>query len=204
MWYVLAAAPGAFIYYGFKRKITADEFEARIKNETLLGVLKKVRLKKGDVFMIPAGTLHAIGKGLLILEVQQNCDLTYRVYDYGRRDKNGCQRELHLEKALDVTTLGPARRQPHSPIIPLSQRNDIETLVTYKDFIVKRVNVCGQLQLLSLPDTYQVLFVAEGSFKLLYETKTYDLNWAETIFLPAGLGDYHLQGEGEIIMVTDN
>lgn len=204
MWYVLAADQGAFIYYGFKKAISADEFEQHLKNNTILSVLRKVKLHQGDVFMIPAGTIHAIGKGLLVLEIQQCCDLTYRVYDYNRRDKDGNLRELHLEKALDVTHLGPAPAQKRSRIIPLNERDSIETLVTFKDFIVKRLNINGKLQLLSLPDTYQVLFASQGDFLLYWQEQVLPLKAYETIFLPADLGTFHLEGRGEIIMITDN
>lgn len=100
MWYVLDAEEGAILYYGFKKEITKEEFARRIKDNTILEVLNAVEVHKGDVLFIESGTLHAIGKGLLIAEIQQNSNVTYRIYDYGRVGKDGKKRDLHIEKAL--------------------------------------------------------------------------------------------------------
>lgn len=105
MWYVIDCEEGASLIYGFKERISKEEFCERIKNETLLEVCNTVPVHKGDVFFITAGTLHAIGGGILIAEVQQNSDTTYRVFDYGRIDADGKARELHIDKAVDVTKL---------------------------------------------------------------------------------------------------
>lgn len=95
------------LYYGFDHEISKAEFEERIKNNTLTEVLNAVPVHKGDCFLIPAGTLHAICKGIVIAEVQQNSNVTYRVYDYGRVGADGKPRALHVEKALDVTLRTP-------------------------------------------------------------------------------------------------
>ena len=97
MWYVLDCEKDAFLYYGLNREITKEEFAERIKENMLLEVLNKVKVNKGDVFFINSGTIHAIGKGIVICEIQQNSNTTYRVYDYDRRDKNGNTRELHVK-----------------------------------------------------------------------------------------------------------
>lgn len=102
IWFVIGAERGAFLYLGFKRDVTREEVRERIGNGTLEEVLNKVRVKRGDVFFIPAGTVHAIGAGCLICEIQQSSDVTYRLYDYGRLDKDGAPRPLHIEKGLDV------------------------------------------------------------------------------------------------------
>ena len=102
MWYVVDCEEGAELLYGFNRPVTREEVKAAAENDTLLSLANHVPVHKGDVFWINAGTLHAIGKGILIAEIQQNSNLTYRLYDYGRVDKNGNKRPLHLEKALDV------------------------------------------------------------------------------------------------------
>ena len=99
MWYVLNCEPDAFLYYGLKHKISANEFIKRIKNDTILEVCQKVKVKKGDVFYIPAGLLHAIGKGIKVAEVQQNSNITYRVYDYHRQDAEHNFRPLHIKQA---------------------------------------------------------------------------------------------------------
>ena len=111
MWYVLEAEPNAFLYYGFKHPITKKEYKQRIENNTLTEVLNAAPVKKGDVFFIPAGTLHAICKGIVIAEIQQNSNVTYRVYDYGRLGADGKPRQLHVAQALEVTRCVPPQPQ---------------------------------------------------------------------------------------------
>lgn len=107
MWVILDAEPNAYLYYGFSRTVTREEFARRIQEHTLPEVLNAVPVHKGDVFFIPAGTLHAICKGIVIAEVQQNSNVTYRVYDYGRLGTDGKPRTLHIPQALEVTDLAP-------------------------------------------------------------------------------------------------
>ena len=110
MWYIMDCKEGAYLYYGFKEEISKEEFAKRIEEDTLLEVLNKVYVQKGDVFFIEAGTLHAIGKDIVIAEIQQNSNVTYRIYDYGRVGKDGKRRELHIDKALEVTERIPIFR----------------------------------------------------------------------------------------------
>ncbi len=108
-WYVLDAAPGAFLYYGVNRPLSREDFRRAIEENTLLDVLRRVPVKKGDFFFIPAGTIHAIGAGILVAEIQQNSNVTYRVYDFNRKDANGQLRQLHIEQAIAVSDLTPTR-----------------------------------------------------------------------------------------------
>lgn len=110
MWYVMDCKEGAFLYYGFAREISREEFARRIRDNTLTEVLHAYPVQKGDVLFIEAGTIHAIGKDIVIAEIQQNSNVTYRVYDYGRLGKDGKPRDLHIEKALDVTNRRPLLR----------------------------------------------------------------------------------------------
>lgn len=102
MWYVVNAAPGAYLYSGFKERITPDEYPETIKNNTFTDKLQKYDVKSGDVFYLPAGRVHAIGAGCFIAEIQQTSDITYRIYDYNRKDVAGKSRELHTELAKDA------------------------------------------------------------------------------------------------------
>ena len=103
MWYVLDCEPGATLYYGFQHQISREEFQQRIQDNTLTEVLNAVPVEKGDLFFIPAGTLHAIRKGIVVAEIQQNSNMTYRIYDYGRVGADGKPRQLHIQQALEVT-----------------------------------------------------------------------------------------------------
>ncbi|MDR2816556.1 MAG: class I mannose-6-phosphate isomerase [Proteiniphilum sp.] len=102
MWYVIDAAPGAYLYSGFKESITPEEYPETVKNNTFAGKLRKYDVKAGDVFYLPAGRVHAIGAGCFIAEIQQTSDITYRIYDYNRKDAAGNSRELHTELAKDA------------------------------------------------------------------------------------------------------
>ena len=102
MWYVISAVEGAGLYSGFSQEITPEEYVERIENNTITDVLQFHEVKSGDVFFLPAGRVHAIGKGIFIAEIQQNSNITYRIYDYNRKDKNGNGRELHTELAKDA------------------------------------------------------------------------------------------------------
>ena len=115
MWYIVDCEEGATLYYGFKEEITKDEFRAKIADNTITDVLNKVPVKKGDVFFIPSGTIHAIGSGILIAEIQQNSNTTYRVSDYGRLGADGKPRPLHIDKAVEVTSLTPPPVQTDLP-----------------------------------------------------------------------------------------
>jgi mannose-6-phosphate isomerase len=102
MWYVVKAAPGAFLYSGFEQQITPEEYVERVNNNTFTDTLKRYDVKEGDVFFLPAGRVHAIGAGCFVAEIQQTSDITYRIYDYNRKDAAGNTRELHTEEAKDA------------------------------------------------------------------------------------------------------
>ncbi len=122
MWYIVDCKPGAKLIYGFNKEISKAEFRERISDNTLDEVMNYVPVKKGDVFFISAGTLHAIGAGILIAEIQQNSNTTYRVSDYGRLGADGKPRELHIGKALDVTNTKPS-------VIPYGNVGEIKKYV---------------------------------------------------------------------------
>ena len=111
MWYILEAEEGAGIYYGFERDVTCEEVKSHICDNTLVDLLRFIPVKRGECYFIPAGTVHAIGKGLLIAEIQQNSNVTYRLYDYGRKDAAGNTRPLHIDKALAVMNLSRSAKQ---------------------------------------------------------------------------------------------
>lgn len=102
MWYMVNAAPGARLYSGFDRKVTPEEYEARVADATLPEVLRSYEVHPGDVFYLPAGCVHSLGRGCFVCEIQQSCDITYRIYDYGRKDASGKPRTLHTAEARDA------------------------------------------------------------------------------------------------------
>ena len=107
MWYILDAEPNAFIYLGVKEELSKVAFQTSIEDLSVLDNLNLVPVKRGDIFLVRSGTLHAIGAGCLLIEIQERSNVTYRVFDFNRRDKNGKLRDLHIDKALEVTNLTP-------------------------------------------------------------------------------------------------
>lgn len=189
MWYIVDCDEDAYLYYGLNCEISKDEFENRIKDNTLLEILNKVPVHKGDVFFIPSGTIHAICSGILICEVQQNSNTTYRVYDYDRRGADGKPRELHIEKAVEVSNLFPAP--------PLTKAND-GILAKCKYFTVEKVNNSGEIK---LTDTsFRSLVITEGSGTLELNGETIDFAKGESIFIPAQNNTANLAGEFEAVL----
>ena len=142
MWYIVEADEGAGIYLGFKNTVTPEEFEEAIKTNTLTDLLNFYEVKAGECYFIPSGTIHAIGAGCLICEIQQNSNLTYRVYDYGRKDKNGKERELHVEKAKLVTNLNAYTAKP----LGITNKYG-ECLGLSKYFTVTKIDVDGSVNI---------------------------------------------------------
>ena len=201
MWYIVDCEPGASLLYGFQREITREEFARRIENDTLLEVCNRVPVKKGDVFFIESGTLHAVGKGILLCEVQQNSNTTYRIYDYGRVGKDGKPRQLHVEKARDVTRLKPPTRDTKPMLhIHLFANADVELLACCEYFTVYHFTLKGGADLRTSKESFQSITVLSGSLQLSTENEKLELGRGETVFLPAGLGCYRVDGEAEFIL----
>lgn len=200
MWYVLDANEGASLYYGFKSEITKDEFEERINNNTLLDVLNKVEVHKGDMFFIESGTVHAIGKGIVICEIQQNSNTTYRVYDYDRRDANGNPRELHIKKAIDVSNLAPEDQNRSASETVEHEGFSVTRLAKCKYFTVDKVEVDSQAALTVSPDSFKSIIVTDGSGVLTFDGESVDINKGDSIFIPAQDAEYSVSGKCELII----
>lgn len=199
MWYIVDCEENSSLLYGFKKDITKEEFTQRIKNNTLLEVTKSVPVKKGDVFFIEAGTLHAIGKGILIAEIQQNSNTTYRIYDYGRTDKNGNGRELHIKKACDVTKLCPAVPYPHNPEEKYSGYSQ-RLLSSCEYFTVNSLDVSYSACLTADEKSFCHILLIDGSCTL--RSDSYDdikLIKGDSVFIPAGFGNFHIDGLCKLI-----
>ncbi len=199
MWYVVDCEPGAELAYGFSRDIDKSEFERRIKDNTLDEVINYVPVNKGDVFFIAAGTLHAIGEGILIAEVQQNSNTTYRVSDYGRYGADGKLRELHIEKALDVTKC----KKPDIPYGNIGQvyldgnNNRIRELAVCDKFSAKLLSLNGKYTI-SYKDSFISLIVLEGNATISCNNHTLNITIGHSVFIPAGL-EVELSGAADIL-----
>lgn len=167
MWYIMDAAPNAFIYIGFKRNVTQEEILARIRQKTLEEVLNKIYVKKGQTYFLRAGTVHAIGAGCFVCEIQQSSNVTYRLYDYGRIDKNNKPRELHVEKALMVANLNAMQTDPAVSWSELKYSGYRKRLLGQcKYFSVTKYDVDGELTLQATPSSFKAVVILEGSGKI--------------------------------------
>lgn len=201
MWYIIDAVPGASLIYGFKEEITQEEFRRRIADHTLLEVCRQVPVHPGDVFFIEAGTLHAIGSGILIAEIQQNSNTTYRVYDYGRVGKDGRPRELHVDKAIEVTKLQPISRDIKTLASPdFFAEFDMKLLAQCDLFTVYDFQLHGRCHLQATTNSFQSLIVLEGVMELEYSRGIERLEKGDSIFIPADFGDYMVKGEGQFLL----
>ena len=188
-WYILHAAPGADLIHGLIRASNRDELAGALADGALLGLLRRVPARAGDTIFVPAGTIHAINAGIMLFEIQQKSDLTYRVYDYGRHDAQGHARELHVERALDVTTYAAA---PPAVVEP-TQLDDARTLlVQCPYFAMERLDLSAPLAAEVDPGSFEIFTTIDGAARLAWADGEQRLARGESIVLPASLGAYRL------------
>lgn len=196
MWYIMDAGKDAFLYYGFKKEISKEEFAERIQNDTLLEVLNAVPVQKGDALFIESGTIHAIGKDILIAEIQQNSNVTYRVYDYGRVGADGKKRDLHIEKAIAVTNRVPIVRDgscyPH--------------VADCDYFTVDKLNLDGcvmkKLEGNVSEASFENILILDGEGTISCQGETLDFKKGDSFFLCAGSGSYTIEGRCDALITT--
>ncbi|MBR6620604.1 MAG: class I mannose-6-phosphate isomerase [Clostridia bacterium] len=200
-WYIMDCEPGARIIYGFKNKITTEEFAKAIEENKIEDVVNYVEVKKGDFFFIEAGTLHAICKGILLAEVQQNSNVTFRAYDYNRFDaKCNGPRPLHIKETLDVT-----KCEPPCPSVPtLSKVENLggatrTELVSFELFSVNKVEVDGVYTSFADSDSFVHIMVLDGAGKISCGGISFDIAKGDGIFVPANAGKYTVEGTVEIL-----
>lgn len=222
MWYVVDCEPGAFLYCGLKKDSSKEEIRERIENNTITDILNKIEVHKGDCVMVKAGTIHAIGAGILICEIQQNSNCTYRMYDYDRKDKFGNKRELHVDKAIDVVDV-----KKYKPFI--SDNKDVpegaEVLVSCKYFEcykyvlgsdaaeadhasdiedncynTENVRNTGKVNISVDAMSFRSVIVIDGSGKIAVGNNTMDYKAGDSFFVTAGEKVINLEGTGTVIV----
>ncbi len=205
MWYVLDAEPGAKLVYGFSHDMTAEEVLKSLKNKTIENHLQKVDVMKDDVFFVKAGTVHAIGAGVLVAEIQESSNLTYRLYDYDRKDKNGNLRQLHIDRALQVMNMKWSG-EPRQPMRVLKYRKGYasELLSRCKYFQVERILINsaeGRIPVKTGTNSFEVLLCIGGSGTLSGEDVRLSFNKGQCMFLPADSVDLYLEGKAELLRI---
>lgn len=204
MWYVVDAKEGASLVHGFAHPVTKDILKEAIDEGSLMKHLQKVPVYKNDVFYIPAGTVHAVGAGALIAEIQESSNVTYRVYDYDRTDKNGNKRELHFDKAVDVLDMragATVRQKPR--MVHYYPGCSREILCRCKYFETERICITKDFSFSVLNSSFQVLLCLEGNAGLRVDGMEKPLRIAKgaCVFLPAGLGRCYVSGEAIVLKV---
>lgn len=186
MWYVIAAQEGAGLYSGFSKQITPDEYVERVHNNTIMDVLQFHPVKSGDVFFLPAGRVHAIGKGIFIAEIQQTSDITYRIYDYNRKDANGKSRELHTELAKDAIDY---KMYDDLKTVYTSESDKTVGLVSCKYFVTNLLDLNKDIKrTISDKDSFVVYICMEGEASLTdNDGNNINIRQGETILVPAAI-----------------
>jgi mannose-6-phosphate isomerase len=197
MWYVLQADEGAQIVAGFKSGITKETYLENFKNNTFTDILRTINVKTGDVFFIETGTIHAIGKGVMIAEIQQTSDLTYRIFDYNRLEKDGKTRELHTDLALDVLSFNENDVQVYYQL----KENEAFDLVKCPYFYTKIIDLKGEIIVEKSKDSFQVYMVLDDAIKIQVDDMVYDFIKGQTILMPACLTKYKLSGQTKLLEV---
>lgn len=201
MWYILDHEPGAFLYYGLKHKVTENEIRKRLKNGSILEICQKVPVKKGEVFYIAPGMLHAIGKGIRLVEVQQNSDITYRVYDYEREDAEHHKRQLHVDQALEVMGFVPAIAGQS----PLGQRekraNYSRILLAYCPyFAVWSYKIDGSMELAVDELCGNSQFLSVVVLRGLGTVNGKAVKQSDSIYVPKACSQIQIDGRMELLM----
>ena len=196
-WYIIDAEPGAEIIYGHTAN-SREELRQQIENGSWDQLLTRIPVKTGDFFYVPSGTIHALGKGIVVLETQQSSDTTYRVYDYDRKDSMGNTRELHLEKAIEVTTI-PQSYQAVQYETALHDKTEITSFVSNEFFTVQKWHVYGNSSFDSI-ETYRIFSVLDGEGELTVDGQVHPLRKGDHFLLPAGFGPYELSGNLQFIV----
>jgi mannose-6-phosphate isomerase len=195
-WYVLHAEPGAQLVYGLRQPATRAEVREAIADTRLEHLLRTVEARAGDVLFVPAGTVHAIGAGIVLYELQEYSDVTYRLYDYGRVDAQGNPRELHVERALEVMDLTPPAITRFSPVdLPDVDGLDAHRLlVACSYFVLEELRLAGRFSAAPRPSSCEIVTVLEGAATLDTDGARLEVAQGDTVVIPASINGYSVNG----------
>ncbi|WP_026714602.1 type I phosphomannose isomerase catalytic subunit [Flavobacterium daejeonense] len=197
MWYIMQADADARIIVGFKEKSNAEEYVSNLKNKRLLSILDAVKVKSGDVFFLETGTVHAIGAGLVVAEIQQTSDITYRIYDFDRVDAQGNERELHIDQALDAINYDKVDtyRQYAKEV------NQSNSVVDCPYFTTNFIPLDGEINVSKNGETFTVYMCVEGVFEIAYNQVKYSCKKGDTVLIPAAIDSFVLNGKASVLEI---
>lgn len=196
MWYILAAKPGARLVYGIRPGITREDFERAVREDRILECLNEIEVNPGDVLNIPSGLVHAIGEGIVLAEIQQSSNTTYRVFDYNRMDSKGNKRPLHIEKALEVMDFSPetGEAKARGLDVRLDSTSSKSYKIANKYFSVEEYMIDGLIQENADGSRFYIYVFVEGEAEIKYGEGKIQAEKGDTVLIPASLGKYSIEG----------
>jgi mannose-6-phosphate isomerase len=197
MWYIIQADTNARIIAGFKENSSKKEYLKNLGNKTLLHILEDIKAEKGDVFLIEAGTVHAIGAGLVIAEIQQTADITYRLYDFDRKDAQGKPRELHVDLALDAINYNKV--DAHKKYT--KNQNQSNPVVNCHYFTTNYIPLDGEMSINNDENSFRVYMCTEGNFALEYQNGSIQYQKGDTVLIPASMNTFKISGKASVLEI---
>ena len=198
MWYVMQADENARLIVGFKENSSKEAYLQKLESNDILSLLNEIPVKKGDVFLLETGTIHAIGAGIVIAEIQQTSDITYRIYDWDRVDANGNKRELHTELAIDaINYKTTAAKKEYT-----ATENKRTSIVDCPYFKTNIIPLNGEISINKNDDSFMVLMCTEGSFEMHLNDEKYMYQTGDTVLIPAVLTSFMLRGKTTLLEIT--
>jgi mannose-6-phosphate isomerase len=197
MWYIMQADQDARIIVGFKEDSSSREYLEHLENNTLVSILDDVKVKLGDVFFLETGTVHAIGAGLVVAEIQQTSDITYRLYDFDRKDAQGNTRELHVDLALEAINYNKVDTFKEYT----KEVNKSNTIVDCPYFTTNFLPLDGEKAITKTGETFTVYMCIEGSFEMEHNKVKYNYKKGDTVLIPAAINEFVLSGKASILEI---
>ena len=197
MWYVMQADEEARIIVGFKEDSSKEEYIEHLNDKTLVSILDDVKAKSGDVFFLETGTVHAIGAGLVVAEIQQTSDITYRLYDFERKDAEGNTRELHVDLALDAINYNKVDTQKKYE----TKANTSNVVVDCPYFTTNFIPLENKVEVSKSGETFTVYMCIEGTFEIEYDGFKQSYKKGDTVLVPAEINAFILNGKASILEI---
>lgn len=197
MWYIMQADENARIIVGFKENSNADEYVSNLKNKSLLEILDQRNVKKGDVFMLETGTVHAIGAGMIVAEIQQTSDITYRIYDFDRKDADGNERELHIDLALDAINYNKVDAQRDYK----KEENKTNKIIDCKYFTTNFIPLNGKVSFEKSTESFTVYMCIDGNFSIIVNNEIFKYKKGDTILIPAQITNFEVNGIASLLEI---
>lgn len=197
MWYVMQADDNARLIVGFKEKSSKEAYQKSIENKTIIDILDTKNVKKGDVFFLETGTVHAIGAGTVIAEIQQTSDITYRLYDFDRVDAQGNKRELHIDLALDAINYNVVEAQKDYSRV----KNSSNEMVNCPYFTTNFIPLDGKIEVEKDKKSFTVYMCVEGNFEIENKGESYNYKTGETVLIPAEMALFEINGKASLLEI---